>query len=190
MNNLHEVMIDLVKDTYHAEKQLVSALPKMAKAATSEELRAAFESHLEETTEHVERLKQVFEALEMKPVGKMCPAMKGLIEEGREVVDEKKNGHPAAIDAALIAAAQKVEHYEIAAYGTLVSFAKTLGLSDIAAIFQQTLDEEGAADEKLGAIAESVNAEAAQGDQQEGDDEVGEASARQSKRSSKRLQRT
>jgi ferritin-like metal-binding protein YciE len=163
MSNLNDVMTDLIKDVYHAEKQLVRALPKMAKAANSDELRAAFEDHLEETKGHVERLEEVFAALEMKPTAKMCHGMKGLVEEGKEVIEERKNGNPAAIDAALIAAAQKVEHYEITAYGTLATFAATLGRSDIADMFKEILGEEEAADEKLSGLAEgSINTEAAQ----------------------------
>ncbi len=162
MNNLHDVLVDLIKDTYHAEKQLIKALPKMAKAATSEELQAAFENHLTETEGHVERLERAFAMLEMKPVAKPCHGMMGLVEEGEEVIKEKAKGEPAAIDAALIAAAQKVEHYEIVAYGTLATFAETLELNDLAELFNETLEEEEAADDKLTEIAEgSVNAEAA-----------------------------
>lgn len=172
MSNLHDVLVDMVKDVYHAEKQLVSALPKMAKAASSEELRAAFEDHLEETKGHVEQLQEAFALLEMKPTAKMCHGMKGLVEEGKEVIEEKKGGNPAAIDAALIAAAQKVEHYEITTYGTLVTFANTLGLSEAAEIFRRILDEEEATDEKLSELAEgSVNAEAAQGDEEDEEEE-------------------
>lgn len=155
MNNLNDVMMDLLKDLYHAEKQLVAALPKMASATDSDDLRKSFESHLEETNDHVDRLEKVFTLLEMKPLSKMCHGMKGLIEEGKEVIEQKKDGHPAAIDAALIAAAQKVEHYEISAYGTLVAHATALGLKDIAEIFSATLSEEVATDEKLSELAES-----------------------------------
>lgn len=168
MNDLRDVMVDLVKDLYHAEKQLVSALPKMAKAAASEQLRTAFEEHLEETRGHVERLEQVFAALEIKPSAKMCHGMKGLVEEGKEVIEERREGHPAAIDAALIAAAQKVEHYEITAYGTLATFADTLGLKDVGNLLKQTLDEEEAADKKLTGLAKgSVNGMAAGASEEE-----------------------
>jgi ferritin-like metal-binding protein YciE len=162
MKNLHDVFVDLLKDTYHAEKQLVSALPKMAKASTSESLRSAFESHLKETKGHVERLEQAFEMIEMKPVGKVCHGMMGLVEEGKEVIEEKDGSDPSAIDAALIAAAQKVEHYEIVAYGTLTTFADTLGLTKVSALLKKSLAEEGKADQKLTSIAEgAVNREAA-----------------------------
>jgi ferritin-like metal-binding protein YciE len=164
MNTLHDVMVDLIKDLYHAEKQLIAALPKMARAASSEKLRTAFQNHLEETKGHVERLEDVFAALEMKPTAKMCHGMKGLVEEGKEVIEERRGSNPAAIDAALIAAAQKVEHYEITSYGTLATYADTLGLNKVASLLKQTLDEEEEADKKLSAIAEgSINAEAAQG---------------------------
>lgn len=175
MNNLHDVLVDMVKDVYHAEKQLVGALPKMARAASSEELRSAFDEHLEETRNHVARLEEVFAALEMKPTAKMCHGMKGLIEEGKEVIEQRKESEPAAIDAALIAAAQKVEHYEITTYGTLATFADTLGLKDVAALFKETLDEEEATDEKLSALAEgSINAAAAQGNGGDEDEEDNE----------------
>ncbi|MBL9149377.1 MAG: ferritin-like domain-containing protein [Phycisphaerae bacterium] len=172
MQSLHDVLVDLVKDTYHAEKQLLRALPKLAKAASDESLRRAFEDHLGETETHVTRLERVFGILEMKPVAKTCHGMLGLIEEGAEVMKESDDGTEAAVDAALIAAAQKVEHYEISAYGTMITFAETLGLDEIADIFKETLDEEEAADEKLSAVAEqTVNASAASAGE---DDEEGE----------------
>jgi ferritin-like metal-binding protein YciE len=172
MNNLHDVLVDLLKDTYHAEKQLIKALPQMAKAASSDDLRTAFEGHLKETEGHVDRLEQAFAMLEMKPSAKPCHGMMGLVEEGKEVIGHKKSGHDAAIDAALIAAAQKVEHYEITAYGTMVTFAETLGLTDLAELLGQTLDEEESADEKLTGIAEeSINAEAAHAGDGQDDDE-------------------
>ena len=170
LNNLHDVLVDMVKDLYHAEKQLVKALPKMAKAASSDDLREAFENHLEETEGHVERLEKVFAALEMKPVGKVCHGMVGLVAEGKEVMDEKRGSEPAALDAALIAAAQKVEHYEITAYGSLATFAETLGLDEVASLIKQTLDEEETADEKLSELAEgAINLEAAQAEESEED---------------------
>ena len=163
MHNLHDVLVDLLKDTYHAEKQLVKALPKMAKAASSDDLRSAFEDHLTQTEGHVDRLEQAFAMLEMKPSAKPCHGMMGLVEEGGEVIKEKSEGEPSAIDAALISAAQKVEHYEICAYGTLATYAETLGLNDLAEVFKATLSEEEAADDTLSEIAEgSVNAEAAE----------------------------
>jgi ferritin-like metal-binding protein YciE len=173
VHNLHDVLVDLLKDTYHAEKQLIKALPKMAKAATSEELRSAFESHLTETEGHVERLEQAFAMLEMKPAAKVCHGMMGLVEEGTEVIDEKPGSDPASIDAALIAAAQKVEHYEIVAYGTLTIFAETLGLMKVSALLKKSLAEEENADQKLTNIAEgSVNRDAAEAG--EDDDASGE----------------
>ena len=173
MHNLHDVLVDLLKDTYHAEKQLVKALPKMAKAASSDDLRSAFEDHLTQTEGHVDRLEQAFAMLEMKPTAKPCHGMMGLVEEGGEVIKEKSEGEPSAIDAALISAAQKVEHYEICAYGTLATYAETLGLNDLAEVFKATLSEEEAADDTLSEIAEgSVNAEAAEagsGDENDSD---------------------
>src|SRR5262245_14915080 len=160
-NTLHEVLTDYIRDLYNAENQLVKALPKMAKAASSPELKAAFEAHLEETENQVERLERVAEGLGIKPKGKTCHAMKGLIEEGQEVISN--TGDPAAKDAALIGAAQKVEHYEIAAYGTARTFARVLGETAAARLLQETLEEESAADEKLTAIAQSgLNQEAAE----------------------------
>jgi len=165
MQSLHDVLVDLVKDTYHAEKQLLRALPKMAKAASDEGLRRAFEEHLEETESHVGRLEKVFAILELKPTAKTCHGMMGLVEEGAEVIKEGEDGAEAAADAALIAAAQKVEHYEISAYGTMVTFAETLGLDEIADLLKETLSEEEAADEALSKLAEeSVNPSAASAD--------------------------
>jgi ferritin-like metal-binding protein YciE len=160
-NSLHEVLTDYVRDLYNAESQLVKALPKIAKAASSADLRSAFTEHLEQTRRHVERLDRVCEDLGIKPKGKTCHAMKGLIEEGQEVISS--TGDPAAKDAALIGAAQKVEHYEIAAYGTAKTFARALGEMAAADLLRQTLDEEKATDERLTALAESgLNREAAQ----------------------------
>jgi ferritin-like metal-binding protein YciE len=162
-NTLHEVLTDYIRDLYNAENQLVKALPKMAKAATTPELRAAFEEHLAQTEQQVERLERICEDLGIKPKGKTCHGMKGLIEEGKEVLSS--TGDPASKDAALIGAAQKVEHYEIAAYGTARTFANVLGEQTAADLLQQTLDEEKAADEKLTALAQSgLNEEAADED--------------------------
>ena len=160
-NSLHEVLTDYVRDLYSAESQLLKALPKMAKAATSPDLRAAFAEHLEQTRRQVERLDRVCADLGIKPKGKTCHAMKGLIEEGQEVISS--TGDPAAKDAALIGAAQKVEHYEIAAYGTAKTFARVLGEMTAADLLRDTLDEEKATDERLTALAESgLNQEAAE----------------------------
>src|SRR5262245_42643486 len=162
-NSLQEVLTDYIRDLYNAESQLVKALPKMAKAASTPELRGAFEEHLQQTRGHVERLEQVCEDLGIKPKGKTCHAMKGLIEEGQEAMSS--TGDPDAKDAALIGAAQKVEHYAIAGYGTARSFARVLGEETAAELLQKTLEEEKATDEKLTALAESgLNQEAAEED--------------------------
>lgn len=153
LNSLQELLVEEIKDLYDAEHQLTKALPKMAKAATNTQLQNAFNSHLTETEGHIKRLEQVFEALGEKPSRKTCKAMKGLVEEGSEAIEEDME--PEVKDAALIAAAQRVEHYEMAGYGSARSFAQTLGHSDVAKLLQQTLNEEGAADEKLTKIAES-----------------------------------
>ena len=151
LDTLKSLLEDQIKDLYNAENQLVKALPKLAKKARSKNLRAAFEGHLKETRGHVERLATVALILEIKPGGKTCKAMRGLVEEGKEVLDEK--GENAVIDAALIAAAQRVEHYEIAAYGTARAMAEQLGEPKIIKLLQQTLDEEKAADSKLSGIS-------------------------------------
>ena len=153
LDTLKKALETQVKDLYSAENQLVKALPRMAKAATSETLREALESHLEETKVHVERLQEAAQMLDIKPGGKRCKAMESLIEEGKEVLEEEGEG--AVIDAALIAAAQKVEHYEIASYGTVRTLAEAMGNNRLAGLFQQTLEEENAADEKLTGISES-----------------------------------
>ena len=154
LNTLHELFVDEIKDLYSAENQLLKALPKMAKAATSQQLKQAFSDHLEQTKTHVTRLETVCEKLDVSPKGKKCAAMEGLIEEGGEIIAAK--GDPAVKDAALIAAAQRVEHYEMAGYGCVRTFAQTLGLTAAAKILQETLDEEGAADKLLTELAESV----------------------------------
>ena len=160
LDSLDSLFLEELKDAYHAEKQLVKALPRLAKAAQSPELKAAFTSHLKETEGHVQRLEQIFEALEQPARGKPCKGMAGLVEEGKEIMEEE--GEPAVIDAALIAGAQRVEHYEIAAYGCLRTYAQLLGHDEAAKLLSQTLKEEEAADKKLNSIAESkVNAEAA-----------------------------
>jgi ferritin-like metal-binding protein YciE len=150
MSTLRETFIKELADIYDAERQLVKALPKMAKAAQNDQLREGFEEHLEQTEEHVQRVEQVFEHLGEKPRAKKCKAMMGLIEEGEELIKEK------AGDAALICAAQKVEHYEIATYGSLKSWAEFLDESDAAELLEETLDEEKTTDDKLTEIAENV----------------------------------
>jgi ferritin-like metal-binding protein YciE len=157
---LHDAFLDELRDCYDAEKQLTKALPKMAKAATSAELRDAFESHLEETQGHVERLEQVFELLDEKAKGKHCEGIAGIIEEGKNAMGEDFD--ESTMDAVLIASGQRAEHYEMAAYGTLVAWARGMGHNQAADLLQETLNEEKAADEKLTTIAESgVNQEAA-----------------------------
>ena len=160
VNPLEELLEDELKDLYSAENQLVKALPKMAKAASSPELRRALERHLEETKRQVERLNQIGESLEMKLTGKKCKGMEGLIEEGKELLEEDFDED--TIDAGLIGAAQKVEHYEIAAYGTARTHASLLGYNKVAKLLQQTLDEEGNTDKKLTQLASSINVEALQ----------------------------
>ena len=157
---LHDAFLDELRDAYDAEKQLTKALPKMAKAASSMELRAAFEAHLEETRGHVDRLERVFESLDEKIRGKHCEGIAGIIEEGKSVMEEDFD--EATMDACLIAAGQRAEHYEMAAYGTLVAWARGMGHDEAAGLLQEILDEEKAADKKLTSIAESgVNQEAA-----------------------------
>lgn len=171
LNSLRDVLTESVRDLYSAETQLIKALPKMAKAATTPELKEAFTTHLEETKQQAVRLEKVCELLGVKPKGKVCKAMKGLVEEGAEIMAEK--GEPSAIDAALIEAAQKVEHYEIAGYGTCAAFATVLGEIDVAELLRETLEEEKTTDENLTALAEGlVNDEADTED--EGDEEGGE----------------
>lgn len=156
---LDDLFHDSLKDVYFAEKKILAALPKMAKAAQNEELQAAFEKHLTETEGQVERLEQVFEAIDAKPQGKQCPAILGIIEEGQEIMKEYK-GTP-ALDAGLLAAAQAVEHYEICRYGTLVTWAKELGMTEAAELLKETLAEEEATDEALTKLAKkAVNHEA------------------------------
>jgi len=158
-NNLNELLVEEMRDIYNAEQQLLKALPKMAKAAQSERVKEAFERHLEETEQQVERLEQAFEHLGEPAKGKKCQAMEGLIEEAKEIIDEHKES--AMLDAALICAAQKVEHYEIATYGTLCTWADLLGLNEVSDLLKETLDEEKTADETLTEIAESeINVEA------------------------------
>lgn len=158
-NPLEELLVDELKDLYSAENQIVKALPKMAKAAGSPELKKAFERHLEETRRQVERLDQIGEDLDVRLTGKKCKGMEGLIEEGKELMEKDLDEN--ALDAGLIGAAQKVEHYEMAAYGTARTHAKLLGYSKAAKLLQQTLDEEGATDKKLTQLADSlINIEA------------------------------
>lgn len=161
MNSLKELYIDELKDLYNAENQLLKALPKMAKKASAPELKRAFQDHLTQTQGHVDRLEKIFKGLGEKPTGKTCKAMKGLVEEGKEVIDE--DGDESVLDAALIGAAQRVEHYEIAGYGVVRTFASLLGEDDAMGLLQRTLNEEAEADKKLTKLAESIiNVEASE----------------------------
>jgi ferritin-like metal-binding protein YciE len=160
LDSLETLFIEELKDIYNAETQLTKALPRLAKAAESPELQQAFNNHLKETEGHVLRLQRIFKELGEDPKGKRCKGMQGLLEEGKEIME--KPGEPAVIDAALIAGAQRVEHYEIAAYGCLRTYAQLLGLNEAVRLLQQTLAEEEAADKKLTEIGEtSVNNQAA-----------------------------
>jgi ferritin-like metal-binding protein YciE len=158
---LADLFHDSLKDTYFAEKKILAALPKMAKAAHSEELTAAFEKHHAETEAQIERLEQVFEEIDAKPQGKTCPAILGLLEEGKEIMDEYKDSN--ALDAGLVSAAQAVEHYEICRYGTLITWAKLLGYTGAVKLLKQTIDEEEKTDQALSKLAEGeVNQDAMQ----------------------------
>jgi ferritin-like metal-binding protein YciE len=159
LNTLQKLYIEELRDLYSAENQLLKALPKMAKGASSEELADAFKKHLEQTETHVERLEEIFEDLDESPKGKTCHGMKGLIEEGSEILEEE--GEESVIDAGIIVAAQKVEHYEIASYGSVRTFAHLLGEKKAEELLQATLDEESEANELLNELAEkAVNPEA------------------------------
>jgi ferritin-like metal-binding protein YciE len=174
LDSLKELYVDELKDLYSAENQLLKALPKMAKAATAAALRQGFEKHFKETKVQVERLETIFEALDESPKGKKCKAMEGLVEEGSEVIDEDMT--PEVRDAALIAAAQRVEHYEMAGYGCVRTYAQLLGETKAMKLLQATLDEEGKTDHALTKLAEQINVDA------ESDEEVDEAPASKSKR--------
>lgn len=159
LKTLHDLYVDELKDLYNAENQLLKALPKMAKAASDPQLAQAFTDHLEETTGHVDRLEKIFKKLDASPKGKKCKAMEGLLEEGKDLMAE--DAAPSVMDAALIAAAQRVEHYEMAGYGCVRTYARLLGYEEAADLLQETLDEEGTADKKLTDLAETIiNAEA------------------------------
>lgn len=159
LKTLHDLYVDELKDLYNAENQLLKALPKMAKAASDPQLAQAFTDHLEETAGHVDRLEKIFKKLDASPKGKKCKAMEGLLEEGKDLMAE--DAAPSVMDAALIAAAQRVEHYEMAGYGCVRTYARLLGYEEAADLLQETLDEEGTADKKLTDLAETIiNAEA------------------------------
>lgn len=173
---LKELYIAELKDLYNAENQLVKALPKMAKAASSEKLRSGFEEHLEQTNGHVGRLEQIFESLGENPKGKKCKGMEGLVEEGAEMIEEGLED--SAKDAGLIGAAQRVEHYEIAAYGTVKAFAETLEHSEHASLLDDTLQEEKETDQKLTELAKQINGNATE----PSDEGEGVAAAKKNKR--------
>jgi len=165
LGSLHDLYVEELRDLYNAENQLLKALPKMAKAASDPRLQAAFEEHLEVTRGQVDRLDRIFKELGERATGKKCVAMEGLIEEGKELLEE--DAEPAVLDAALISAAQKVEHYEMAGYGCVRTYARLLGYEAAARLLQETLDEEGEADQMLTELAETViNLEA----EEEGDE--------------------
>lgn len=167
---LHKLFIDELRDAYHAERQLVKALPRMAKAATSPALKAAFQDHLAETEEQVARLEQAFGLLDEPVKGKVCAGMQGILEEGSDLIKEEDKG--TALDAGLIAGAQRAEHYEMAAYGSLMAWANAMGHDDVAELLSMTLEEEKAADQKLSALAEAgINEAAAEGADNEEEDE-------------------
>src|ERR1700676_1510362 len=166
---LKDLYIDELKDIYNAENQLVKALPKMAKTANSEELRTGFEEHLEQTRGHVQRLEQIFKELGEKPSGKKCKGMEGLVAEGQEMMDEDFEDD--LMDAALISAAQRVEHYEIAAYGTVRTYAELLGEDTAAQLLEQTLEEEKETDQKLTDLAGDINVQAMEEGSEEGSEE-------------------
>ncbi|HUR33337.1 MAG TPA: ferritin-like domain-containing protein [Vicinamibacterales bacterium] len=169
LGTLHDAFIDELRDSYDGEKQLIKALGKLAKAASNTALREAFESHREETQGHIDRLEQVFEGLGEKVRGKHCDGVAGIIDEGKSIMDEDFD--ETTMDACLIAAGQRAEHYEMAAYGTLVAWAQAMGHAEAAKLLQQTLDEEKAADKKLSGLAESgINSAAAAGVSGESDD--------------------
>ena len=159
LDNMSDLLEEQLQDLYNAENQLAKALPKMAKKASNPDLKSAFEEHLDQTEGHVDRLEQIFDQFGKKPSGKTCAAMKGLVEEGQEIMSEDMEED--TMDAALIAAAQKIEHYEIASYGTVRTWAKMLGEKEITNLLQETLDEEGQTDKLLTKLAvSSINLEA------------------------------
>jgi ferritin-like metal-binding protein YciE len=182
-NSLQELYVEQLRDLYSAENQLVKALPKMAKAAQSEALRRGFEQHLAQTKGHVDRLEQIFSAMDESPKARKCAGMEGLVEEGEEVIREQSGSD--ALDSGLIASAQRVEHYEIAGYGTVRTFAELLGDDEAVNLLQQTLDEEKETDEKLTELAKQVNAQAMNSGGKSEVDEEGAESMRRGKRSGK-----
>jgi ferritin-like metal-binding protein YciE len=183
-DSLRELYLDELRDLYSAETQLTKALPKMAKASSNSELRQAFEEHLRQTSEQVSRLEQIFDMLREKPTGKKCLGMEGLVKEGAEVMKEDYEG--AVMDAALIGAAQRVEHYEIAGYGTVREFAQLMGEEEHVSLLEQTLEEEKQTDEKLTQLAEDINSQA---QEETGEEEEEEREQTQRRRTSSRGRR-
>lgn len=177
-SSLQDLYLDELRDLYNAETQLVKALPKMAKAASNDQLRAAFQEHLRQTSEHVSRLEQIFEQLGEKATGKKCLGMEGLVKEGSETMKEDYSEE--VKDAAIIGAAQRVEHYEMAGYGTVRAFAELLGETEHVSLLEKTLEEEKQADEKLTQLAEEINPKAAEGQEVEEGQPTGSAQGRSS----------
>jgi ferritin-like metal-binding protein YciE len=172
IQSLHDLWVDELKDLYNAEKQIIAALPKMAKAASSDDLQEAFEEHLEQTRGHVERLEKIFEIIDVEAKGKKCKGLEGIIAEGKEMMDMDL---PESVgDAALIGAAQRVEHYEMAAYGTARAYAELLGQTEAARLLEETLEEEKQTDQRLTQLAEEINPEAERGDEDEDETEGAE----------------
>lgn len=180
-DSLRELYVDELRDLYNAETQLVKALPKMAKASSNEQLRQGFEEHLRQTSEHVSRLEQIFEQLEEKPTGKKCLGMEGLVKEAADTM--KEDYEDALMDAALIGAAQRVEHYEIAGYGTVRDFAELLGEDEHVSLLEETLEEEKQTDQKLTELSQEINQQANEGGEAESEAEEGEEGAEQGRAS-------
>ena len=188
VESLNELFVEQLRDLYDAENQLIKALPKMAKEASSDELRQGIEEHLEQTRGHAERLEQIFEQLGEKAKGKKCKAMQGLLDEGKEVLEEDMEEDTK--DAAIIAAAQRVEHYEISGYGTARTYANLLGENEAAGLLEETLNEEKETDQKLTQLAEEINVEAAEGSgEEEGEEEESRPSRARSSSSGSRTRR-
>lgn len=178
-DSLRQLYVDELRDLYNAETQLVKALPRMAKSSSNEQLREGFEEHLRQTSEHVSRLEKIFEMLEEKPSGRKCLGMEGLVKEAAETMGEEYAD--TVMDAAIIGAAQRVEHYEIAGYGTARAFAELLGENEHVSLLEETLQEEKETDEKLTQLAEDINAEAEQGLDEEEQEDERETSSRKSR---------
>jgi len=182
--SVRQLYIDELRDLYNAETQLVKALPKMAKASSNDELRQAFEEHLRQTSEHVSRLEQIFEMLEEKPTGKKCLGMEGLVKEGAETMRE--DYEDSVMDVGIIGAAQRVEHYEIAGYGTVRTLAQLLGEDEHVNLLEKTLEEEKQTDQKLTDLAEDINSQSMEAGQEHEEAEEGQSRSRSSKSSSRR----